>query len=74
MQDCRKADMKDVSFAKALVRLEEIVQKLEGEDVDLEEGLKLLTEGLALHKICTEKLKSAQSKIDKLLEEDQPVE
>lgn len=66
--------MKDVSFAKALLRLEEIVQRLEAQDVDLEEGLKLLTEGLTLHKICTEKLKSAQSKIDKLLEEGQVVE
>lgn len=66
--------MKNISFPKALSKLEEIVQKLETQDVDLEEGLKLLTEGLALHKMCTEKLKGAQSKIDKLLEEKQTIE
>lgn len=66
--------MKNISFPKALSKLEEIVQKLETQDVDLEEGLKLLTEGLALHKMCAEKLKGAQSKIDKLLEEKQTIE
>ncbi|OGD92929.1 exodeoxyribonuclease VII small subunit [Candidatus Curtissbacteria bacterium RIFCSPHIGHO2_01_FULL_41_44] len=60
---------KDINFAKALARLEGIVEKLEGQNLDLEEAVDLLTEGVALHKKCQEKLKSAQSKIDKLLEE-----
>lgn len=62
--------MKDISFAKALLRLEQIVQKLETEDVDLEEQVDLLVEGIALHKKCQEKLKIAQIKIDKLLAEE----
>lgn len=62
---------KELSFAKALERLEEIVAKLESQDVDLEQQVDLLAEGVALHKHCQDKLKIAQDKIDKLLSEDQ---
>jgi len=58
---------KDLNFTKALSRLEEIVQKLENQDLDLEETVSLLAEGLALHKKCQDQLKHAQNKIDKLL-------
>ena len=58
---------KDISFKKAVLRLEEIVTKLESSELDLEEAVGLLTEGYALHKKCQDKLKSAQSRIDKLI-------
>lgn len=60
---------KDISFNKALKRLEEIVQKLENQDIDIEEATSLLEEGLQLHKKCQEKLKGAQEKIDRLVSE-----
>lgn len=60
---------KDLNFKKAISRLEEIVEKLESQDLDLEESVELLAEGIELHKKCQDKLKSAQIKIDKLLEE-----
>lgn len=60
---------KDLSFKKAVQRLEEIVEKLESHDLDLEEAVEFLAEGIELHKKCQEKLKSAQVKINKLLEE-----
>ena len=41
---------KDISFNKALKRLEEIVQKLENQDIDIEEATSLLEEGFRLHK------------------------
>ena len=62
---------KDVPFASSIKRLELIVEKLESSDVDLEEGLKLLTEGLKLHKMCDDKLKGAKVKIEKLLSESE---
>lgn len=62
---------KEISFAKALQRLEEIVEKLESQDVDLEQQVELLTEGVELHKICQDKLKNAQTKIGKLLKEEE---
>jgi len=58
---------KDLSFSKALKRLEEIVKKLESQDLELEEAVSLLTEGIALHKKCQERLSGAKSKVDKLL-------
>ncbi|HSX19445.1 MAG TPA: exodeoxyribonuclease VII small subunit [Candidatus Saccharimonadales bacterium] len=59
-----------INFTQALKRLEEIVTKLEGPDLDLEEGLKLLEEGVKLHKLCKEKLTEANAKITTILKED----
>lgn len=61
---------KDLSFTKALARLEEIVTKLEDPDLDLEQGLQLLEEGVKLHKYCKSKLTEANSKISTILKED----
>lgn len=58
---------KDLSFSKALARLEEIVKKLESQDLELEEAVSLIAEGIALHKNCQEKLNGAKNRIDKLL-------
>lgn len=58
---------KDVNFAKSIRRLEEIVEKLENQDLDLEEAADLLAEGISLHKKCQEKLGKSQSKIETLL-------
>jgi len=62
---------KDLTFAQTLKRLEEIIEKLETKNTELEEGLALLTEGLKLHKICQNKLKHAQEKIDKIMLESE---
>ena len=58
---------KSLNFTQALTRLEEIVEKLESPDLDLEEGLKLLEEGVALHKLCKNKLTAANTKITDIL-------
>ena len=64
----------DVNFTQALARLEEIVEKLESPDLDLEESLKLLEEGVKLHKLCKAKLTEASTKITTILKEDSPKE
>jgi exodeoxyribonuclease VII small subunit len=56
-----------INFSQSVKRLEEIVQKLDSPDIDLDEALKLLEEGMTLHKQCTEKLNQAQSKITEIL-------
>ncbi len=58
----------EATFTEALARLEEIVALLESPSLDLEEGLKLLEEGAALHKLCKEKLTQANTKISNILE------
>ena len=56
----------DLSFEKALAELEGIVQKLESGQAELEDSIALYERGAALKAHCTQKLKSAQEKIEKI--------
>ncbi|MBI3397500.1 exodeoxyribonuclease VII small subunit [Candidatus Woesebacteria bacterium] len=62
---------KDPTFSQALQRLEQIVEKLEDPNLDLEDGLALLEEGVKLHKYCQTKLTQANSKIMQILKDDE---
>ena len=64
------ANIQKLNFTQALNRLEEIVKKLEDPNLDLEEGLKLLEEGVSLHKQCKNKLTQANFKITTILKEN----
>ncbi|SFF93683.1 Exodeoxyribonuclease VII small subunit [Desulfotomaculum arcticum] len=59
---------KDVSFEKALARLEELVSKLEEGNLPLEESLKLFAEGIELTKKCSRQLEAAEKHINILIE------
>lgn len=54
---------KKITFEDAMTRLEEIVERLETEEVPLEEAVKLYQEGLSLSAICKEKLAAAEGSI-----------
>jgi exodeoxyribonuclease VII small subunit len=58
---------KKSNFENALERLEEIVQKLEGGELSLDESLKLFEEGIELSRLCTKKLSEAETKVEKLI-------
>ena len=60
------ADIKSLSFEKALALLEEIVAKLESGRVDLEESIKIYERGEALRKHCETKLAEAEARIEKI--------
>jgi exodeoxyribonuclease VII small subunit len=60
-------DIKNLSFEKALAQLEEIVARLEGGKVDLEESIKIYERGEVLRKHCEAKLKEAEMRIEKLV-------
>lgn len=57
---------KNESFEESLGRLEEIVRKLEGGDLPLEESLKLYEEGTKLSRECMARLDQAQQRIEML--------
>ncbi len=57
---------KELSFEKAMERLEEIVESLESGGCPLEESLKLFEEGVKLVKLCNSKLESVEGSIKKL--------
>ena len=56
-------------FESSLNKLELIVTKLEDENISLEDSVKSFEEGINLVKSCQEELKSAELKIQKLLDD-----
>ena len=55
-----------LGFEEALKRLEAVVDKLNNEDITLEDSVTLYEEGIQLSKICTETLESAALKIEQI--------
>lgn len=58
------------SFETALKRLEEIVAKLEGGMLSLEESLKIFEEGVNLTKFCQKELNEAEKKVELLMKDE----
>lgn len=56
----------DMSFEKALSKLEEIVKELEDENISLESSMKKFEQGVKLSSNCLKKLKEAEKKIEEL--------
>ncbi len=59
-----------MDFEKKLVRLEEIVQKMEKGDIPLDQSLKLFEEGIGLTRECQTQLSEAENKIRLLVDLD----
>jgi exodeoxyribonuclease VII small subunit len=59
-------DIAKLSFEEALVKLEEIVGKLEDGSIDLESSIEEYTKGIQLKNHCEQKLKEATLKIDQI--------
>lgn len=59
---------KNIKFEEAIEKLDSIVSKLEAGSVALDESLTLFEEGVALIKLCNEKLDSAEQKVRILTE------
>lgn len=66
----------DLTFEKAMARLEEIVKLLERGDAPLDTSLKLFEEGTMLIRSCGEHLDKAEQKVVKLMKSEtgEPVE
>lgn len=58
-------------FEEALAKLEEIVKKMEGGDLTLEESLKAFEEGIRLSRICAGKLDEAERRVEILLKTEE---
>lgn len=64
------SEEKALSFEQRLKRLEEIVAKIEGETLPLEESMKLYEEGKKLISSLQSELKEAEEKVEKSLKGD----
>ena len=60
------ADIKDMTFERALKELESIVGRLERGDVELEESIAIYERGEALKDHCDRLLKQAEAKVEKI--------
>ena len=61
---------KEMNFEKQMKKLQEIVEKLEKDDVDLEESISLYEEGLVLSKSLKEQLNKFEARIKELGSEE----
>jgi exodeoxyribonuclease VII small subunit len=59
--------IEELSFEAALRELESIVGRLEQGEVDLEDSIALYERGTALKAHCEKKLKSAESRLEKIV-------
>jgi exodeoxyribonuclease VII small subunit len=67
----KKNELKEnISFEDYLVKLEDIVKKLEEGELSLDESVKLYEEGMSISKLCLKKLESTKKKIEKLVIKD----
>jgi len=62
--------MKEISFEKALEKLEKIVEELESGDLPLDASLKKYEEGIKLARACQGQLDEAKEKIELLMKDD----
>lgn len=58
----------ELSFEELMKRLEEVTNKLEKEELNLDESVTLFEEGMKLSKKCNETLENAEKRITILLE------
>ncbi len=59
-----KIDWENMTFEKAMERLEEIVRELETGEFDLGRAIEIFEEGIQLSKFCKKKLDEAEQKVE----------
>ncbi len=59
------------NFEKTLADLENIVQRLDENDLSLDKSLSLFEEGIKLSRFCSQKLDSVEKKVEILLKDDE---
>lgn len=64
-------EKKEESFEELITKLEEITNKLESENLNLDDSVTLFEEGMGISKKCSEKLENAEKRITILLNTDE---
>ena len=59
------------NFNKGLLKLEEIINKMDSGELSLEESLKYFEDGVKIHRQCHSALKDAEQRISILSESDE---
>lgn len=61
------AEIESLSFEDSYARLEQVIEKLEGGELSLDESVALFEEGMRLARHCGQKLDDAELKVSQLL-------
>lgn len=64
---------KESNFEELIEKLEEITNKLEKEQLSLDESVKLFEEGMQISKECNSKLEDAEKKITILINQNNEI-
>ncbi len=60
--------MPDIKYSKAMERLEEIIAKIENEQIDVDELSDKVKEAVALVKLCKDKIEKAELQVKEVVE------
>jgi exodeoxyribonuclease VII small subunit len=66
MADATNADVKELSFERAIEELETIVKRLEEGKVPLEESVAIYERGEVLKRRCEDLLRQAEARVEKI--------
>ncbi|MFH0754028.1 MAG: exodeoxyribonuclease VII small subunit [Candidatus Omnitrophota bacterium] len=55
--------MADLKYSKAIKQLEEIIQKIENEEIDIDELSDKVREAVSLVKLCKDKIEKAEMEV-----------
>lgn len=60
--------MAEVKYSKAILRLEEIIQKIESEEIDVDDLSEKVKEAVKLLKTCKEKIEKAELEVKNVVD------
>lgn len=67
-------EQKEISFEENLDNLEKIVKDLESGNIPLDDAIEKFNEAMKLAKLCDDKLKNAEDKVNSILNKDGKLE
>lgn len=60
--------MPDIKYSKAMERLEEIITKIESEQIDVDELSEKVKEAVSLVKVCKDKIEKAEMQVKDVIQ------
>jgi exodeoxyribonuclease VII small subunit len=60
--------MVETKYGKSIKKLEEIIEKIEGEEIDVDELSERVKEAVSLIKVCKDKIEKAELEVKKVVD------
>ncbi len=61
--------MGDIKYSKSIKKLEEIIEKIESEEIDVDELSAKVKEAASLIKVCKDKIEHAELEVQKVVKD-----